>query len=105
MSDVAELAAALVRIDSVNPALIAGAAGEAEIARFVAEWLEKAGLEVEVVEPVAGRPSVIGVARGTGGGRTLLLNAHLDTVGTEAMAAPFAALIEDDRLYGAVRTT
>jgi acetylornithine deacetylase len=100
VSEVAELAAALVRIDSVNPALIAGAAGEAEIARFVAEWLERAGLEVEVVEPVPGRPSVIGVARGTGGGRRLLLNAHLDTVGTEAMAAPFAALIEDGRLYG-----
>jgi acetylornithine deacetylase len=100
VSEVAELAAALVRIDSVNPALIAGAAGEAEIARFVAEWLERTGLEVEVLEPVAGRPSVIGVARGTGGGRTLLLNAHLDTVGIEAMAAPFDPLIEDGRLYG-----
>ncbi len=100
MSEVAELAAALVRIDSVNPALIAGAAGEAKIARSVAEWLERVGLEVEVVEPVPGRPSVIGVARGTGGGRTLLLNAHLDTVGTEAMDAPFDALIEGGRLYG-----
>ena len=100
MSGVAELAAALVRIDSVNPALIAGAAGEAEIARFVAEWLERAGLEVEVVEPVPGRPSVIGVARGTGGGRALLLNAHLDTVGTQAMETPFEARVEDGRLYG-----
>jgi acetylornithine deacetylase len=100
VSEVAELAAALVRIDSVNPALIAGAAGEAEVARFVAGWLERAGLEVEIVEPVPGRPSVIGVARGTGGGRSLLLNAHLDTVGTEAMAAPFEARVEDGRLYG-----
>ncbi|MDX6453807.1 MAG: acetylornithine deacetylase [Gaiellaceae bacterium] len=100
MSEVAELAAALVRIDSVNPTLIAGGAGEAEIATFVAGWLEQAGLEVEVVEPVPGRPSVIGVARGTGGGRSLLLNAHLDTVGTGAMEAPFAARIEDGRLHG-----
>jgi acetylornithine deacetylase len=100
VSEVADLAAALVRIDSVNPGLIAGAAGEAEMAQFVAGWLERAGLEVEVVEPVAGRPSVIGVARGTGGGRALLLNAHLDTVGTEAIAAPFDARLEAGRLYG-----
>jgi acetylornithine deacetylase len=100
VSEVADLAAALVRIDSINPALIAGAAGESELARFVAGWLEQAGLEVEIVEPVPGRPSVIGVARGTGGGRSLLLNAHLDTVGTEAMTAPFEARVEDERLYG-----
>jgi acetylornithine deacetylase len=100
VSEVAELAAALVRIDSVNPALIAGAAGEAEVARFVSGWLERAGLEVEVVEPAAGRPSVIGVARGTGGGRALLLNAHLDTVGVQAMETPFDARVEDGRLYG-----
>src|SRR5207248_8296181 len=62
MSEVAELGADLVRIDSVNPALIPGAAGEAEVAGFVAAWLRRAGLDVEVVEPVAGRPSVIGIA-------------------------------------------
>jgi acetylornithine deacetylase len=100
VSEAADLAAALVRIDSVNPALIAGGAGEAEVARFVAGWLEQAGLEVEIVEQAPGRPSVIGVARGTGGGRSLLLNAHLDTVGTDAMAAPFEARVEAGRLYG-----
>ncbi|NUR77359.1 MAG: M20/M25/M40 family metallo-hydrolase [Thermoleophilia bacterium] len=100
MSEVAELTADLVRIDSVNPALIPGAAGEAEIAGHVANWLGRAGLEVEVVGSADGRPSVIGVARGTGGGRSLLLNAHLDTVGTEAMQSPFEARFEDGRLYG-----
>lgn len=100
MSEVADLAAALVRIDSVNPALIPGGAGETEIAGFVVDWLTRAGLEVDVVDPVAGRPSVIGRARGTGGGRTLLLNAHLDTVGTEAMESPFDARIENGRLFG-----
>jgi acetylornithine deacetylase len=100
VSEVAHVAAALVRLDSVNPALIAGAAGEAEVARFVSGWLEHAGLEVEVVEPVAGRPSVIGTAHGTGSGRALLLNAHLDTVGIQAMKTPFDARVEDGRLYG-----
>jgi acetylornithine deacetylase/succinyl-diaminopimelate desuccinylase-like protein len=100
MSRVVELAAELVRIDSVNPGLIAGAAGEAEMARFVADWFERADLEVSVVEPVSGRPSVIGIARGRGGGRALMLNAHLDTVGVETMEAPFDARIDNGRLYG-----
>ena len=100
MSRVAELAAALVRIDSVNPALVPGGAGETEIAEFVASWLREAGLEVEVVEPVAGRPSVIGIARGRGGGRSLVLNAHLDTVGVAGMHEPFAARVTGGRLYG-----
>jgi acetylornithine deacetylase len=100
VSEVADLAAALVRIDSVNPTLIAGAAGETEIAEFVGGRLARAGVDVEVVEPVPGRPSVIAIARGTGGGRSLLLNAHLDTVGTEAMDAPFDARVENGRLYG-----
>jgi len=100
MDELARLTAELVAIDSVNPSLVADGAGEGEIARFVAGWLEQAGLEVEVLEPVAGRPSVVAVARGSGGGRSLLLNAHLDTVGTAGMEAPFSARIEGGRLYG-----
>ena len=72
-----ELTAALVAIDSVNPDLVPGGAGEGEIARFVAGWLEERGLEVQVVESVPGRPSVVGIARGKGGGRSLMLNAHM----------------------------
>jgi acetylornithine deacetylase len=96
----AELTAALVRIDSVNPDLVPGGAGEAEIAAFVAGWLRHAGLEVEIDEPAPGRPNVIGIARGTGGGRSLMLNAHMDTVGTEGMATPFEPAVRDGRLYG-----
>jgi acetylornithine deacetylase len=87
------LAARLVEIDSVNPDLIPGAAGEHEIARFVAEWCERAGLAVDVHEAAPRRPNVIARARGTGGGRTLLLNAHLDTVGVAGMDEPFRARV------------
>src|ERR687889_502407 len=54
-----ELVAALVAIDSVNPDLVPGGAGEAAIAAFVADWLRGAGLEVEIDEPAPGRPSVV----------------------------------------------
>jgi acetylornithine deacetylase len=96
----AELLADIVRIDSINPDLIEGAAGEGEIARFVAGWLEQAGLEVEVEEVEPGRFNTIGIARGSGGGRTLLLNAHLDTVGVSGMKRPFDPIVVNGRLHG-----
>ena len=98
-AELAELLAQLVAIDSVNPALIDGAAGEQEIAGFVAEWALECGLEVELVGDDA-RPSVIATARGSGGGRSLLLNGHLDTVGVAGMAAPFEPRVEEGRMYG-----
>ena len=95
-----ELLSRLVAIDSVNPDLVPGGAGESEIAQFVAGWLKAEGLEVTVEEPVAGRPSVVGIARGKGGGRSLLLDAHLDTVGVEGMDRPHQPRVEGSRLYG-----
>ena len=95
-----DLLAELVAIDSVNPALVPGGAGEAEIAAFVAAWLTDRGLEVTVDEPLAGRPSVVGVARGSGGGASLMLNAHLDTVNVDGMERPHEPVIRDGRLYG-----
>ncbi len=90
----------LVRINSINPSLEPGGPGEAEIAAFVAARLEALGLAVAVHEPVAGRPSVVGRLAGRGGGRSLMLNAHTDTVGVSGMAAPFSAEIRDGRLHG-----
>jgi acetylornithine deacetylase/succinyl-diaminopimelate desuccinylase family protein len=84
----------------VNPDLVPGGAGEREIAEFVAGWLRDAGLEVQLDEAAPGRPSVIAVAPGTGGGRSLMLNAHLDTVGVEGMERPFEPIVRDGRLYG-----
>jgi acetylornithine deacetylase len=98
MHDLTELTAQLVGIDSVNPALVPGGSGEREIALFVAEWCERVGLEVELVGDE--RPSVVATRRGSGGGRSLLLNAHLDTVGVAGMVAPHAPRVENGRLYG-----
>ncbi len=100
MSEIVELLRQLVAIDSINPDLVPGGAGEEKIARFVADWFERAGLEVVWDEPAPGRPNVIGIARGAGGGRSLLLNAHMDTVGVEGMERPHAPYIQENRLYG-----
>jgi acetylornithine deacetylase len=100
MSELSELLAELVSIDSVNPDLVPGGAGEGEIAGFVAGWLEDAGLEVVLEEVAPGRPNVVGIARGEGGGRSLMLNAHMDTVGVTGMERPHDPYVEDGRLYG-----
>ncbi len=99
-SEVERLVAALVAIDSVNPTLVPGGAGEAEVMSFAAAWMADAGLEVDVVEAAPGRPSVVGTARGRGGGRSLMLNGHLDTVGVDGMSEPHSAAVRDGRLYG-----
>jgi acetylornithine deacetylase len=98
-SELADLLSALVPIDSVNPSLVAGGAGEAEAAAFVAEWGRTAGLDVEVVGDSA-RPSVVLRARGSGEGRSLMLCGHLDTVGIEGMREPHVPRVDGDWLYG-----
>jgi acetylornithine deacetylase len=98
--EIAQLTSRLVAIDSVNPALVPGGAGETKIARFVSEWARGAGLEADVVEGAPGRPSVIVRAPGTGGGPTLLLCGHTDTVNVEGMTDPHTPRVDGDRLYG-----
>jgi acetylornithine deacetylase len=90
----------LVRINSINPTLVPGGAGEKEIGDYVAESLSRAGLDVRTIEPEPGRPSVVGVLRGAKEGRSLMLNAHYDTVGVDGMPEPFSAAIRDGKLYG-----
>jgi acetylornithine deacetylase len=100
MNELEQLLSDLVSINSINPDLVRGAPGEGEIARYIADWLEHAGLEVELAESVPGRPNVVGIARGTGGGRTLLLNGHMDTVGVAGMPNSHQPHNVDGRLYG-----
>ncbi len=90
----------LIRIPSVNPALGDGdAPGEKAIASFAARWLEQHGLRAALEEAAPGRPNAVGETGG-GSGRTLVLCAHLDTVGVTGMPAPYAPEVREGRVYG-----
>lgn len=100
--DVVSLTQALVQIDSSNPDFgsIPGP-GESEIADYVTEWLESRGVECHRIEKTQGRPSVVGIVRGSGGGKSLMFNGHLDTVtllGYNGDA--LSAHIENGNMYG-----
>lgn len=66
------------------------------------EALQASGLEN--VLNYRDRPNVAGIFRGTGGGRSLILNTHIDTVTIEPAGEwtrdPFGAEIADGMLYG-----
>jgi acetylornithine deacetylase len=99
-NDVIDLTRRLVSIESVNPTLSPGGAGEAEIARFVTAWAVENGLTAETIPSADGRPNVIVRSRRTGDGPTLMLCGHLDTVGLGAMERPLQPRIDGDRLVG-----
>ena len=100
MTTVDRLLRDLVAIDSVNPTLVAGAAGEAAVARRLVQEFEAMGVSVEVQEVAPGRPNVVATLEGRAPGRSLMLCGHIDTVGVTGMAAPFSPVERDGRLYG-----
>jgi acetylornithine deacetylase len=90
----------LVQINSVNPALEENGGGEQEIARYIFCLLKEMEIEADMDEIAPCRFNVTGRIRGESGGRSLMLNAHMDTVGVSGMADPFSGTINDGKLYG-----
>ena len=91
----------LVRINSTNPSLSADGKGETEIVAYLEKQLRDLGLDVVRSEIEPGRENVVGILKGSGGGRSLLLNAHVDTVGVEGMTIdPFGGELREGRIYG-----
>ncbi len=100
-SETLELLKDLVRINSVNPSLVPGAPGEAEIAEYLGEYLRDLGLETNVEEVAPGRVNAVGILKGRGGGPVLMLNGHTDTVGIDYMEIdPLDPVVKDGRMYG-----
>ena len=90
----------LVRINSVNPSLVEDGRSEAEIGRYVASTLRDLGMAVTIHEAKPQRPSIVGILKGNGSGRSLMLNGHMDTVGVKGMSNPFIPTIHDGNLSG-----
>ncbi|MEW6510930.1 MAG: M20 family metallopeptidase [Bacteroidota bacterium] len=97
------LLADLVAIPSMNPMGRARAGAEyseAALAGHVADYLRRHAIDVELQEVAPGRPNVIAHID-AGAAKTLLLEAHLDTVYADGMSfPPFTPAVRDGRLYG-----
>jgi acetylornithine deacetylase len=118
--ELVELLRALVAFDTVTHTPESPAREEAALQCFLGHRLAARGAEVRVAEPesalvaghpmvpdgfsFAGRPQLVARFAGTGGGRTLLLNGHVDVVDAEPRTAwsvdPFAAVIRDGAVWG-----
>src|SRR6516164_3570211 len=79
----------LIQIDSVNPTLVPGGAGEKRISEYLTSFLRERGLEAELQQICPGRFNVVASVRGSQDGPRILLNGHLDTVSVEGMNSPF----------------
>jgi len=91
----------LIRTPSVNPSIDPeNGNGEAAVATAACEWLTSRGVRSWTEEAAPGRPNAV-AETGAAQGRSLILCAHLDTVGTTGMTIPpFDPLVEGRRVYG-----
>jgi acetylornithine deacetylase len=98
---VVDLLKELVATNSVNPTLGRGP-GETAIAKLLHDRLDSiGGLEVRTQPVTDERSNVIAIMKGSGGGQSLMLNGHLDTVGVDGMIIdPFKPSIQNGLLRG-----
>ncbi len=90
----------LVAINSVNPQY-SGGPGEGALAEYVADYFRKNSIPFESQRTLEGRSNVIARLEGRPGGRTLILEAHMDTASELGMMRdPFQPVREGNRLYG-----
>ena len=98
-----------VRIASVNPKYPGQShdelvGRESEVAALVSRVHAAAGAELDVFAIEPGRDNAVGTVRGSGGGRSLVLNGHIDVVppGNPAFwtVDPFAGTEVDGRIWG-----
>jgi len=94
---------------------------ELEVGKYIGDWLQERGIDPDVWEPeiedirdlrgfvdlkgdYRGRPNLVAVIRGTGGGRSLALNGHMDVVPVEeapwSHGGPWSGAYMDGKVYG-----
>ena len=110
VDEIVQTVSAVVQIRSVNPGypgvdFEAEIGGETEANAYLQQKHEQLGLEGEMWEEAAGRANLVGVWKGTGGGKSLIHNGHIDTVPPGLSenwksGEPFSGKVLDGRIYG-----
>ena len=99
-ADLADLLATLVRFATDNPP----GGNEAPAQHWVAERMQKLGMDVDLFDALPGRPNAVGVWKGSGGGHSVILNGHVDVAEVRQRAAwqrdPFDPVVEGRTMYG-----
>jgi len=90
----------IVRRLVMTPSHWALAEREKPIALVLKNLFEDEGIDVFLQEVIDGRPNVIATIKGTGGGKSLMFNGHIDTVPPFGMKDPFSAVVENGKLFG-----
>jgi acetylornithine deacetylase len=100
-TSIVDLLKELVATNSVNPDVGKGP-GESAVSNLIFEHLASVdGLDVKKQRVADGRSNVVAILRGAGGGRSLMLNGHMDTVGVGGMTIdPFEPFVENGMLHG-----
>lgn len=96
-NELLELLCALIRHKSENPP-----GEEQQVAEFIYRYFKQENIDVEMQEVAPGRPNVIAYLKGTGKGKHLLFNGHIDVVpcGCGWSTEPFEPVIIDGKVFG-----
>ena len=99
-----------LKIPSINPIIDPELkeeriGGETRVNEYLKPVMESVGLRTDLWEVEKGRANLVGVYKGSGGGRSLIFNGHVDTVapGPEELwtiAGPFSGAVIDGKIYG-----
>ncbi len=108
--ELVRLVSEIVKIPSINPKIPYANAnvepdGETKVSEFLKPIMEDMGLEVDMFAEAEGRNNIVGVSKGTGGGKSLIFNGHIDVappgpLSDWTVAEPFSGKILDGKIYG-----
>lgn len=100
----------IIQIPSINPYIDTGLkderiGGETRVNAYLKPLMESFGLQTDMWEEEQGRANLVGVCKGTGGGRSLIFNGHVDTVAPGPLelwdvAEPYSGKVINGRIYG-----
>ena len=109
-SEIVQTVSELVQIRSVNPGYPGvdyerEIGGETDANKYLRKSYEGMGLQVDMWEEAEKRANLVGVWKGAGGGKSLILNGHIDTVPPGLSenwksGDPFSGKVENGRIYG-----